>query len=593
METYIGWLVGAVVIVALVVIGGRAIVSRIVRGWTLWRLSQEERAVFAQKVKLLENTAIVEFVTPAVEFQREYSEDEKRRNPQGWMTPWPKAIQAAWKKHKGSNKRVDVRAQVRAAAQEIYVGVLPEERQPSNAGDGHFLVAIPLGNRPEEQVRGLQSLIKGKLGLHSVEVGLSADYLEVEFVCHTEKPEDALESRKIGASFFQENPATSPALLPLAVDENGCPWSLPLFHTLIYGLSGAGKGSVLNGIICQLSTFVKEGTVVLYGIDPKFEDLDEYRMSSLFEKVVSEQEACDEMLRSFYNRMKKAQRDRQLARAEGRPLPEVGTVENPHRVLILDEGVTYLLNSQEDRKSKDIMPKFTEIMNAGRSGGFWVVLAAQNIDKELLGRLRGGFSNGITLRSESEWYTDVVLGKNATANGFDATAIRPANAANRYVSAGIGYVKEQSGAPIKVRFAFTSKEDVRKLVEQFPMKEADHGVSESVPAPVASAPRSSVVSAIPEHSQPTPLPSAVRAPAADSPSKASVTDRLATILLAPDAELKARGRFLKAALSERENPQQRHMLQEIARELRIRRQLADMPKVQPDPESIVLPDLSV
>ncbi|MDN5805131.1 MAG: hypothetical protein L0H26_11195, partial [Microlunatus sp.] len=59
--------------------------------------------------------------------------------------------------------------------------------------------------------------------------------------------------------------------LPVAVAEDGALWRLQLVgsHTLIVGATGAGKGSVVWSIICQLTEPVREGLVKLWVIDPK------------------------------------------------------------------------------------------------------------------------------------------------------------------------------------------------------------------------------------------------------------------------------------------------------------------------------------
>ena len=570
MDQYIGWLIGAVVVIALVVIAGRSLLGRIVLAWTRWRLLPEEREVFDQKLRLLENYAVVEFLAPTADFQREYGEAEKHRAPAAWLTPWPKVIRAGWKKHKSSAKHVDLRGQVRAAAGALFVAVLPEHRQPSNAGVEHFLASVPIGDRPEEQVRNLKSLVKGKLGLYSVDVALSEDNLSVEFECHVVKPIDRLESKRIGARFFEENPATSPSSLPVAVTEAGDIFSIPLFHTLIYGITGAGKGSVLNAIVRQLSPFVRDGRVVLFGIDPKMEDLDQYSQSTLFEELTTEQEESEQLLRRYYELMKSTQRARKAAREAGRPWPKVGTKENPYRPLMIDEFSSFLVATQDPtrRNARDIMPKFTEIMSQGRGDGFFVIAAAQNIDKDLLGRLRTNFSVGIALRAENEWFNNTLLGRDADKQGFDATLISPANEDNNYRTAGIGYAKQDNGEPVKLRFAFTSKTDVERLLRDWPNRK-----------------HAEAATAVPALS-----PSAIERLSTGTPRRSQV-DEIAAVKEWPTARLKAAREKVALRLSQKESVKGRAFLDAMDAELRIRARLASMPKASPGPEAEALPPL--
>lgn len=586
MEQYIGWLIGAVLIIGLAVVGVRSLAPRVIGAWTRLLLPADQRAVFHHKAKLLENTVIVEFVAPSIDFQREYGEDEKRRKPVAWLTPWPNAVKASWKKHKGSARYVDVRAQLRTAAHELVVSVLPDERQPANASDDHFFVLVPLGNRSEEDVMKLRGLIKGKLGLHSVEAGLAEGNLDVEFVCHAVKPTGRLETMKIGVDFLDANPAPTPVLLPVAARADGTPWSLPLLHCLVYGVTRSGKGSVLNAITRQLSPFVRQGYVELWGIDLKMEDLDKYRLSGLFEIVATEQDVAEDTIRRFYAVMKDRQRERQAARAEGRAPAPIGTRENPYMVLEVDEFSSFLeeANAPERRGSRDVMTKFTQIMQQAAGGGMFVIAAGQNIDKDLLKRLRTNFVVVVCLHAENEHYNDTLLGAGAMANGYDAVSIPQATLANGYRTAGLGYVKEESGEPVMVKFAYSDDDDVQELAAAFPrtfeeVRPSVLAVPERVakPAPVALAP---VVEQPPE--KPTPVRNAPR----------SQVDELIAVKEFDDAKLARARERVAAKLEQGDSVKGRALLDAIEAELRIRARLAQYAPVKPQPLDDALPPLN-
>src|SRR5690606_27829682 len=59
--------------------------------------------------------------------------------------------------------------------------------------------------------------------------------------------------------------------VPMALREDGLPWALRLAgnHVLVAGRTGAGKGSVLWGLVRALGPAVRDGLVELWVIDPK------------------------------------------------------------------------------------------------------------------------------------------------------------------------------------------------------------------------------------------------------------------------------------------------------------------------------------
>lgn len=72
------------------------------------------------------------------------------------------------------------------------------------------------------------------------------------------------------------------------------------------------------------------------------------------------------------------------------------------------------------------------------------------------------------LRQESSYFTGIFLSHTAAGDGFDSTTIPLRTAANGYAEAGVGFVKKESGKPVKVRFAYTSDEDLAALCRSFP-----------------------------------------------------------------------------------------------------------------------------
>src|SRR5699024_5016294 len=205
------------------------------------------------------------------------------------------------------------------------------------------------------------------------------------------------------------------------------------------------------------------------GIDPKASELRPYMEPSLFEEVVSENDEAQEIISQLHGVMKERARTKtvDLKNANlGRSLD--ATRETPMIMLVIDEMLSLLIALKGlGRPGAATMTLLTEILAQGRSLNVFVIGATQAVDKELLGRMRVNFANMILLRQESPYNNDLFLGEGAKERGYDSTAIPMSSKANGYAYAGIGYVKEDTGAPVKVRFAYSSDEDLAELIQEF------------------------------------------------------------------------------------------------------------------------------
>ncbi len=613
MDQYIVWIVVAVVTIAVVVIGGRLLASKIISAFTRLMQVPEERAVFHHKVVLLENTPLVQALAPASEFTREYGEDEKRRAPLFFLSPWPQALKVAWKKHKGSSRFVDVRAQLKAAAADLTVRVLDEERQPHNSGDEHFSVIVPLGDRTEEEVTKLKPMLKAKLGLYSVDAALTDDYLAVEFVCHTVKPVDVLLNRKFGVSVLDENPPESWKKLPLAVDRNEAALAVALHQTYVYGMSGSGKGSVVHAYTRQLAHEVRKGTVKLYGIDTKNEDVGVYRNSLLLEAFADSEESAEDLIEFFYQKMKeraRVVRSQDLSAGKTGMRVELGQ-DNAVCVLMIDEFIALLLAMQSRKRYAYYFGLLQQIMLEGRSLGFIIIAAGQTMDEELLKRLRSLFVVTISLKAKKAYWTAVLfdLDENDPV-AIEAAQLANATEGNDYATAGIGWIRDEENEISKVRFPFTSERDVLLMLREWGLREpgeatefsewrATRGLAskatparrvEPVAKPVAVAPK---VTAVEE----APAPKAVARPVKPKPLPApsaprSQVDELIAVKEFDDAKLARARERVAAKLEQGDSVKGRALLDAIEAELRIRARLAQYAPVKPQPLDDALPPLN-
>ncbi|WP_208858765.1 FtsK/SpoIIIE domain-containing protein [Cryobacterium zongtaii] len=263
-----------------------------------------------------------------------------------------------------------------------------------------------------------------------------------------------------GSTFFEAHAASTPLLLPLAITEEGGVYSLPVHHTLIVGATGSGKGGVIQSLLRQLAPWQRAGQVRLFGADPKRAELKGFEMSSLFDLVAFDVGTIAEMVESLVNDVL---RPRQ--RSSGRSFTL--SSENPLVVLVIDE-LSSLAQDRNFAKS-GLSENLNLILSQGRSDGVYVIAASQVGHKEVLGGLRQHFANRIALRVDTAIEVDMILGAGALACGAKPHEIPVANDANSYRTAGIAYVRsDESPRLLRIRFPYTSDEDIQKLLQADP-----------------------------------------------------------------------------------------------------------------------------
>ena len=453
--------------IALYIAGGLLLGALLIRvfvpvGVRFFTRLKDKNTKDQQRVKavLLAHEGLCELYAPAKNYTRDRGEDEKFRK-RAWLSPYPRAVKASYKRNRVSKTEVlEARKQVKDASR--YIDIKGDDPE-------HYEIALQLDGRDPDTFRHMTGRLKSQLGLHSLEEKPTRDPYVITFIAHETEPRDMLAEQKTGGEFFTEHPATTPNKIPLAVKENGQPWSLSTHHTLIYGMTGSGKGSVIHGVITQLAPYVEEGRCQLWGIDPKASELRPYQESRLFTAIVYETEDAQRLIEELYRTMKTRSKNKKvdLKHAElGRSLN--ATKATPMIVLIVDEMLSLLSSIKSKGKAgTKTLGLLTEILAQGRSLGIYVIGATQAVDTELLGRMRQNFANAIILKQESEYYNDLFLGEGAKEKGFNSTEIPASNKANDYAYAGIGYVKEETGDPVRVRFAYSSDRDIADLCQRF------------------------------------------------------------------------------------------------------------------------------
>lgn len=605
------WIIPVVAIIAaLVFLGVRGGLGRIVRGLGTRKMSWDERDQMERKRQLLAFDTLREFYAPRDEFQREWDPDKKKPTPKAWLSLYPEAVKAAWKAaRKDSPSRLAlVRQQVDAAAQSFVIETLPEEEQPHNSGTDHFNILLDLNGKPYEQVAGLAPALKSQLRLHSLdEADNGGDFGSVRLIGHAVKPEDRLEKVKPDKQFLDENPATDLFKFPLAVTEKGKVWQIELHHALIYALTGGGKTFVLHALIYQLAPFVRAGLVELWIADIKGTFARPYGDSSLINRKATDLASIEKLLADF-----DAELMARIAELESVPEDEQDrfgevTPQRKLKVLLFDEITGTIIKARQNRRSV-LLENATNITLLGRELNFLLVGAAQIVRRDIMEDLRVNMVNRITLRAESRgWSSFMLFGDHEDKRGpqFDASQIELANEANGYKTAGIGYARGEDGTPDRLRFAFVSKAQVRALAATFPRRvvsdEVPMVVEESIHDEEATItfdePRPTL--RLPEEGFTFDAPAGARATADDGftpmtheAAHRSQVDELAEVREWPQEKLlRAQERFT-ARLAQQDSAKGRAWLSAIEAQIRLNDRMAVQPRSADDDDTeIALPSI--
>lgn len=245
--------------------------------------------------------------------------------------------------------------------------------------------------------------------------------------------------------------------LPVGRREDGATWAVCLAgtHLLVAGDTGAGKGSILWGLVRALLPAATAGLVKFYGIDPKLMELAYGR--TIFDThgaYAGDPAAAAELLDHLVAQMQ--DRARRLA---GKQRDHTATVTDPFVVVFVDE-VAFLTAYQPNRKCRErIMAALATLTTQGRAVGFCVVAALQDPRKEVMS-IRNLFPTRIAMRLAEASQVDMVLGDGARDRGALADAI-PHDVAT---GAGIGYVlTEGHPDPVRVRAGYVTDTDIHVM----------------------------------------------------------------------------------------------------------------------------------
>jgi S-DNA-T family DNA segregation ATPase FtsK/SpoIIIE len=250
-----------------------------------------------------------------------------------------------------------------------------------------------------------------------------------------------------------------PDLKALAVGrrEDGQPWLVKLrgTHVLVAGATGAGKASLLWGLVRAMLPLMRSGLVRILAADPKLMELAYGRaVFDTYGGYAADPASIAVMLDGAV-----ADMQARAARFAGIQRDHTPTAEDPFIVVLVDE-VAFLTAYQPDRKLREkIMNALATLTTQGRAVGYAVVAALQDPRKDVLA-IRNLFPDRIAMRLDEPEQVDMVLGDGARDRGAACELISPDPA----TGAGVAFVRLESDPdPVRVRAGWVSDADIRAL----------------------------------------------------------------------------------------------------------------------------------
>jgi S-DNA-T family DNA segregation ATPase FtsK/SpoIIIE len=245
--------------------------------------------------------------------------------------------------------------------------------------------------------------------------------------------------------------------LPVGRREDGLPWLVRLYgtHILVAGATGAGKASLLWGLIRAMLPLIRAGLVRVLAADPKLMELAFGRIIfDTYGVYAADPEAIADMLDQAV-----ADMQARAASFAGRQRDHTPTREHPFTVVLVDE-VAFLTAYQPERKMRErIMNALATLTTQGRAAGYCVVAALQDPRKDVLA-IRNLFPDRIAMRLDEPEQVDMVLGDGARDRGAACELISTDPA----IGAGVAFVRlEADPDPVRVRAGWVTDQDIRDM----------------------------------------------------------------------------------------------------------------------------------
>lgn len=244
---------------------------------------------------------------------------------------------------------------------------------------------------------------------------------------------------------------------------SGNPWTADgRIHTLVAGVTGAGKGSVMWSLLVALAPAVHAGMVRLVGVDLKA-GMELTHAPALFSALATTPEQAVAVLEREADLLTtRADRMAGLARAH-EPTPA-----DPHVLVVVDElaALTAYVTDAQLRRRGDTALRI--LLTQGRSPGWSVWAWVQDPRKDTV-PMRNLFPQMVGLRLKDSFETEMVLGEAATKTAA-CHRIDPRHP-------GTGYAVTEDGSVSKVRAHYANDDLIHHINGQYPARHVLPGVS--------------------------------------------------------------------------------------------------------------------
>lgn len=405
-----------------------------------------------------------------------------------WLSPYPETVRKLNKltpSYNPKTQRYLPREWVRLMANRLIIReATPKESlglvQPKHGRD-FFIIEVYADHSTPNEMRKLADPIKAALELGDLREIDKDNPRRVTWLATMPgvKTPLANEHMPTGAEFIKANPANKElSRVPLAITNTGAVWSVHPMHTLIVGVTGAGKSTPLNTLTAQLSDAVLAGTCIITALDPKSNgDLRKWGKSSIYTACGKSPDDYVRLINSFYESMQERgkiliQEDTSTGTnftAEDIDFSDFhASTKTPLRILMIDEIPGVINDLKKHPEGKGALQHLNRVLREGRSLGHIIVAATQSLAKATLEDIdRENFVYKIALSIESEYQNGVMLGTEAAANGFNACDIPVDIKTHEFT--GVAYVKDDKGGdPIMLRFPFFPNAQIANIMNKHP-----------------------------------------------------------------------------------------------------------------------------
>jgi len=128
-------------------------------------------------------------------------------------------------------------------------------------------------------------------------------------------------------------------------------------------------------------------------------------------------------------------------------------------VILIDEIALYSATLGTEQQQKEFTALLRDLVARGRAAAMPVIAATQRPSVDIIPKsLRDLFGYRAAFRCTSNGSSDIVLGDGWSAAGFSATDLSPTNPGSAYLIA-------EGGTPRKIKVAYLSDSDIRKLAD--------------------------------------------------------------------------------------------------------------------------------